>query len=74
MTQAQSAAAILYRSGIPTQPVTPPTSLGRGSCAHGLRLRESYLAQACTLLRKTSIPVLGVYDLLEDGRWREVVW
>ena len=70
LTQAQNAAAILRRNGISTVMVKPPTSLGRGSCAHGLLLPDRCLQEALQLLQKTSRKPLGIY-CQEDGRWRE---
>ena len=72
MTHAQSAAAILGRSGISAVPVKPPVSLGRGSCAFGVVLQEEYLPAALQLMGKTSCKMLGVYEQCGGG-WREVL-
>ena len=72
LTHAQTAAGALARSGIPTTMVKPPVSLGRGSCAHGLLLREAYLPQALTLLKKTSRKPLGIYLQNGEKLWKEI--
>lgn len=73
MTHAQSAGSVLRRSGLSASMAKPPTGLGRGSCAYGLVLPSSQLPAALNLLHKTSLPLVGVYDMLPGGGWREVV-
>ncbi len=72
VTQTQSAAAILRKNGISSVRVKPPVKLGRGSCAFGLVLPGKYLPQALSLVQKTSLRPLGIYENTVD-RWREVV-
>lgn len=74
LTYAQRALAILRRSGIPAVLGKPSTTLGRGSCIHGLKLGERYLPRAMSLLESAGLPIAGVYDLLPDGSYREVLW
>ena len=71
LTHAQTAKALLRRSGLSAALVKPPTSLGRGSCAHGLLLPDRCLQEALQLLQKTSRKPLGIY-CQEDGGWREI--
>lgn len=74
LTDVQRAAALLRRSGLAAEPLRLPTALARGSCAQGIRLRENYLAAAMERLEKSAVRVTGVYDVLPDGRYREVLW
>ena len=71
LTHAQNAAGILRRNGISAVMVKPPTSLGRGSCAHGLLLENAYLPRAMELLKKTSKKPLGIYEKTRDNIWKE---
>lgn len=73
LTHAQNAAAILRRNGISSIMVKPPTSLGRGSCAHGLLLENVCLPRAMELLKKTSKKPLGIYEKTRDNIWKEIV-
>jgi hypothetical protein len=73
LTQAQNAAAILRRNGISTVMVKPPTSLGRGSCAHGLLLESSCLQMAAELLKKISKKPIGIYEKSNDNIWKELL-
>lgn len=72
LTHAQRAAALLRKAGISAALVKPPTTLGRGSCAHGLVISDHSLPQALQLLHKTSMTALGIYES-RNGSWREVV-
>ncbi len=72
MTQAQNAAAVLCKNGVSAVMVKPPTSLGRGSCAHSVAVQPAYLAGSLQLLKKTSLSPLGLYEQTSDG-WREVL-
>ena len=72
MTHAQNAAAILRRNGISAALVKPPVSLGRGSCAFGLVIRDEYLSASLHLMQKTSGRFVGVYEQCSGG-WREVL-
>ena len=71
LTHAQAANAILQRGGLSAALVKPPTSLGRGSCAHGLVISDQYLQAAMTLLQKTNRKPLGIY-VQQNGTWQEV--
>ena len=71
LTHAQTANAVLRRSGLSAAMVKPPTSLGRGSCAHGLLLPDHHLQEALHLLQKTSRKPLGIYRQA-DGGWQEI--
>ena len=55
LTDVQRAAALLRRSGLSAEPLRLPTALARGSCAQGIRLRESYLAAAMERLEKSAV-------------------
>ena len=72
LTHAQNAASILRQNGVSTVMVKPPTSLGRGSCAHGLLLDKSYLPQAAALLRKTNRKPLGIFEKTNENIWKEI--
>ncbi len=73
LTHAQNAAAVLRRNGISAVMVKPPTSLGRGSCAHGLLLEKVSLSAATELLRKTSKRPLGIYEKTRENIWKEIM-
>ena len=53
--------------------VKPPTSLGRGSCAHGLLLESSCLQMAAELLKKISKKPIGIYEKSNDNIWKELL-
>ena len=71
LTHAQIAADLLRRNGISAVLVKPPTTLGRGSCAYGLLLKDSVLPAALELLGKTNRKPLGIFQAAHGG-WQEV--
>ena len=71
LTEAQRALSALKRSGIPATLGKPATQMGRGSCAHGLRLASRGLARALHVLDAGGGRYTAVYDLLPAGRSRE---
>ena len=73
LTFAQSALQTLKRSGIGGSIIKPPVSLGQGSCSHGVQVREIDLGRARKALSSMSMSILGVYQQLPQGRYREIL-
>jgi len=73
MTFAQSAVQILKRNAMTAVLVRPPASLGRGSCSYGVQVRELDLGRARKAISSLNMNILGVYQQLPGGRYREIV-
>lgn len=72
LTEAQRALSALKRGGISAILGKPSAFLGKGSCAHGLKVSHRELERALRLLDARGMGNLSAYDLLPDGRTREV--
>lgn len=73
VTHAQSATQILRRSGISGSIIKPPVALGKGSCSHAVRIKESHLTRARRALNSLNMHVVGVFVEQPGGQYREVV-
>lgn len=73
ITHAQSAVQKLAKAGVSGSIFKPPVSLGKGSCSHGVKIRDKDLARARQALAGGSPAYTGIYMMLPQGKYQEVV-